>query len=184
MALTQQGAKPAKYGQKPPVGGKSPALGIPKKPQLFFLGHQRAERAGKGSDLKIQWIDSCKCFPALISIWNVSCTQEILVSRERFFTQREFGHWNRFPRSDPQAGWSSWALGQSSQAHDGIFGMSYEGQELYSMILAGPFQLRIFWDSVHSSYQAQTLCSRPIACYNTGYFFLPNHNFKIINYVK
>lgn len=148
MALTQQGAKPAKYGQKPPVGGKSPALGIPKKTQLFFLGHQRAEGAGKGSE--IQWAESCKCFPALTSIWNGPCPQQILFARARFYTQREFGHWNRLSRSEPQAGWSSEAFGQSSQAHDGIFGVSCESQELYSIILAGPFQLRVFWDSFYA----------------------------------
>lgn len=115
-----------------------------KKTQLFFLEHQRAEGAGNGSDLKIQWKESCKCFPALTSIWSVSCIEQILFARKRFSTQREFGHWNRLPSSEPQAWGSSGAFGQSSQACEGIFGVSCERQEFYSMILVGPFLPRIF----------------------------------------
>ena len=69
--------------------------------------------------------------------------------RKRFFAERVVGHWNRLPRKVFVAP----SLSEFKECLDNVsYGLVLESpvrsRELDSMILMGPFQLEIFYDSV------------------------------------
>lgn len=72
--------------------------------------------------------------------------------RKCFLTQQVTGNWDSPPTQgsgdDPKAVRAHKALGQHFQADDEILGVSVQGRELDLLILMGPFQLSLFYDSV------------------------------------
>ena len=70
--------------------------------------------------------------------------------RRRSFPPRVVEAWHSLPReaSRPQPGNIQAALGQGPQRHGVNLVCPVQGQELDSMILVGPFQLRTFYDSM------------------------------------
>jgi len=63
--------------------------------------------------------------------------------RKRFFTERVLGQWNRLPRAVVMAP----RLSEFMECLDDALSPIARSRELVSMILMGPFQLQIFFDS-------------------------------------
>ena len=73
--------------------------------------------------------------------------------RRRFLTERVVGHWNRLPRAVVTAPNLSELKEHLDDAlsRDLVLGSPVRSRELDSMILLGPFQLEIFYDSMINS---------------------------------
>lgn len=164
MALTQQGAKPAKYGQKPPVGGKSPALGIPTKTQLFFLGQKEL-----GRDLKFSEQSPASAFQLWHPFGMGHARSKFYLLGQGFIPRGNLGTGTDSPDQSPKLGGVQKHLDKAPRNMMGFLGCPVRARSCTQLSLQVPSNSEYSEIlSMHNSYQAQTSCTRSITCYNTG----------------